>query len=221
MTWVLFDYGNVICAPQPERDVARLAEVAGCTVADLLTPYWAYRLDYDRAALDVTGYWQQVATDLGGSFTGPQIAELSQVDAGSWLHLRPASVDLVAELAGASAGGRGGGWGLAVLSNAPEDTAQAVSSLPVAAHFEHLMFSCYLKLAKPDPECFRAALAVLRAEPADVIFLDDRPDNVAAAAALGIRSARFTDAETARADLARYGVSVPRDPRLDRRARNE
>jgi putative hydrolase of the HAD superfamily len=202
MTWVLFDYGNVICAPQPDRDVARLAKVAGCTVADLLTPYWAYRLDYDRAALDVTGYWQQVATDLGGSFTGPQIAELSQVDAASWLHLRPASVDLVAGLAAA-------GVPLAVLSNAPEDTAQAVSSLPVATHFEHLMFSCYLKLAKPDPECFRAALAVLRAEPADVIFLDDRPDNVAAAATLGIRSARFTDATAARADLARYGCLAP------------
>lgn len=221
MTWVLFDYGNVICQPQPDRDVARLAELAGCTVADLLTPYWAYRLDYDRAALDVTSYWQQVAADLGRSFSGPQIAELSRVDAGSWLHLRPDSVDLVAELAAASAGGRGGGWGLAVLSNAPEDTAQAVSGLPVAAHFEHLIFSCYLKLAKPDPECFRAALAVLAAEPADVIFLDDRPDNVAAAAALGIRSAHFTDAGAARADLVRYGIPAPTGPRLDRRARNE
>lgn len=202
MTWVLFDYGNVICQPQPERDVARLAEVAGCPVADLLPPYWAYRLDYDRAALDVTGYWQQVAARLGRSFTGPQIAELSRLDAGSWLHLRPASVDLVAGLAAV-------GQHLAVLSNAPQDTAQAVSALPVAAHFEHLIFSCDLKLAKPDPECFRAALAVLRAGPADVVFLDDRPDNVAGAAALGIRSALFTGAGAARADLARYGVQLP------------
>jgi putative hydrolase of the HAD superfamily len=186
--------------------VAVLARAAGCPVADLLPPYWAYRLDYDRAALDVTSYWQQVAADLGGSFTDPQIAELSRLDAGSWLHLRPASVDLVAGLAAA-------GVRLAVLSNAPEDTAQGVSGLPVAAHFEHLIFSCYLKLAKPDPECFRAALAVLGAGPADVIFLDDRPGNVAAAAALGIRSARFTDATAARADLARYGV----EPRAETR----
>ena len=209
MTWVLFDYGGVICQPQPERDVARMAEAAGCPVADLLVPYWAYRLDYDRAALDVTGYRQQVGADLGRSFTGPQIAELSRLDAGSWLHLQPATVDLVAGLAAASAGGRGGGWDLAVLSNAPDDTAQAVHGLPVAGYFQHLVFSCYLKLAKPDPECFRAALGVLRAEPADVIFLDDRPDNVAAAATLGIRSARFTDGQTARADLAGYGVSLP------------
>ena len=199
MTWVLFDYGNVICQPQPEQDIARLAEAAGCPVAELLPPYWAYRLDYDRAVLDVTSYWQQVAADLGGSFTEAQIAELSRLDAGSWLHLRPGSVQLVADLAAA-------GVRLAVLSNAPGDTAQAVAGLPVAAHFEHLMFSCDLKLAKPDPECFRAALAVLRAAPAEVIFLDDRSDNVAGAAALGIRSIHFTGPETARADLARYGV---------------
>ncbi|HEY2126834.1 MAG TPA: HAD family phosphatase [Streptosporangiaceae bacterium] len=209
MTWVLFDYGNVICQPQPEPDIARLAEAAGCPVAELLPPYWAYRLDYDRAALDVTSYWQQVAADLGGSFTEAQIAELSRLDAGSWLHLRPGSVQLVADLAAA-------GVRLAVLSNAPGDTAQAVAGLPVAAHFEHLMFSCDLKLAKPDPECFRAALAVLRAAPADVIFLDDRPDNVAGAAALGIRSIHFTGPETARADLARYGVEpAPKEGAAD------
>jgi putative hydrolase of the HAD superfamily len=202
MTWVLFDYGNVICEPQPSRDVAALARAAGCTVADLLPPYWAYRLDYDRAALDVTSYWQQVAADLGSSFTGPQIAELSRLDAGSWLHLRPASVDLVAGLAAA-------GVRLAVLSNAPEDTALGVSGLPVAGYFEHLIFSCQLKLAKPDPECFRAALAVLGARPADVIFLDDRPNNVAAAAALGIRSIHFTGPEAARAALAGFGVELP------------
>jgi putative hydrolase of the HAD superfamily len=202
MTWVLFDYGGVICQPQPGRDVARMAAAVGCPVADLLVPYWAYRLDYDRATLDVTRYWQQVGADLGRSFTSPQIAELSRLDAGSWLHLQPDTVHLVAGLAAA-------GMRLAVLSNAPDDTAQAVHGLPVARHFQHLVFSCHLKLAKPDPECFRAALGVLQAEPADVIFLDDRPDNVAAAAALGIRSARFTDARTARADLAGYGVSLP------------
>ncbi len=202
MTWVLFDYGGVICQPQPERDVARLAEVAGCPVTDLLIPYWAYRLDYDRAALDVTSYWQQVAADLGRSFTEPQIAELSRLDAGSWLHQQPDTADLVADLAAA-------GLPLAVLSNAPEDTAQAVSGLPVAAYFRHLVFSCHLKLAKPDPACFRAALGVLRAEPADVIFLDDRPENVAGAAALGIRAVHFNDAGAARADLARLHPQLP------------
>ena len=99
------------------------------------------------------------------------------------------------------------GQRLALLSNAPADVAEAVQALPVAGYFEHLVFSCALKSAKPDPECFQATLAVLGAEPADVIFLDDRPDNVAAAAALGMVSFQFTGAAAARADLARRGIA--------------
>ncbi len=69
------------------------------------------------------------------------------------------------------------------------------------------MFSCALKSAKPDPECFRATLALLDADPGDVVFLDDRADNVTGAAALGIRSVQFTDAAAARDGLARHGIA--------------
>jgi putative hydrolase of the HAD superfamily len=200
MTWVLFDYGGVICEPQPESDRARLASASGGPAADFEVAYWRYRLDYDRAVLDVTAYWRSVAADLGRAYTDAQIAELSRLDTASWLTLQPATVDLITGLAAA-------GHRLALLSNAPADVAEAVHELPLAHHFEHLVFSCALKSAKPDPECFQATLAVLGAEPADVIFLDDRPANVAAAAALGLVSFQFTDAQAARADLARYGIA--------------
>jgi putative hydrolase of the HAD superfamily len=205
MTWVLFDYGGVICEPQPEVDRARLARASGGPVADFEAAYWRYRLDYDRAALDAAAYWQRVAADLGRSYTGAQIAELSRLDTASWLTLQPGTVDLIIGLAAA-------GQRLAVLSNAPADVAEAVQRLPLAGHFEHLVFSCALKSAKPDPECFRATLAVLQAGPGDVIFLDDRPDNVAGAAALGIRSVQFTGAPAARADLARHGIAPAGTP---------
>ena len=199
MSWVLFDYGGVICEPQPEADRARLARASGAPVADFEAAYWRYRLDYDRAVLDVTAYWQRVAADLGRSYSDAEIAELSRLDAASWLTLQPGTVDLITGLAAA-------GQRLAVLSNAPSDVAEAVGRLPLAGYFEHLVFSCALKSAKPAAECFRATLALLEADPGDVIFLDDRPENVAGAAALGIRSVQFTGAPAARADLARYGI---------------
>jgi putative hydrolase of the HAD superfamily len=200
MTWVLFDYGGVLCYPQSAHDRDLLARAAGSPAADFDAAYWHYRLDYDRAALDTTAYWQQVAAWLGTRFTGSQIAELSRLDTQSWLNLQAATVDLAAGLAAA-------GHRLAVLSNAPEDVALAVPELPMAAYFEHLLFSCFLKTAKPAPDCFRAALGALGADPAEVVFLDDRADNVAAASALGIRSLQFTDAPAARAGLAGYGVT--------------
>ncbi len=199
MSWVLFDYGGVICYPQPAADVARLAAAAGGSMAEFEAAYWPYRLDYDRAVLDATAYWQRVGSHLGRSYSDAEIAELSRLDTASWMSLQPETVALVGGLAAA-------GVRLAVLSNAPEDVAGAVRELPVARHFEHLVFSCFVKSAKPDPECFRATLAVLQAEPGEVIFLDDRPANVAGASQLGIRSLHFSGAGRARSDLAGYGV---------------
>jgi putative hydrolase of the HAD superfamily len=200
MTWVLFDYGGVTCELQSEADRAGLASASGGPAAEFDASYWRYRLDYDRAALDVTTYWQRIAADLGRSYRDAEIAELSRLDTMSWMTLQPGTVELITGLAAA-------GQRLALLSNAPADVAEAVQALPVAGYFEHLVFSCELKSAKPDPECFQATLAVLGAEPAEVIFLDDRPGNVAAAAALGMVSFQFTDARAARADLARRGIA--------------
>ena len=63
------------------------------------------------------------------------------------------------------------GLPLALLSNAPEPLAEAIAGLPIAAHFGHLIFSCQLKLAKPDPQCYSRALARLVAS-AEEVFID-------------------------------------------------
>ena len=51
MTWVMFDYGGVICSPQPEQDLAAMAAVAGSRVPEFRDAYWARRLAYDLAGL--------------------------------------------------------------------------------------------------------------------------------------------------------------------------
>ena len=201
MTWVLFDYGGVICTPQPEADAALLAGAAGAPVADFRDAYWAYRLSYDRGELDGVTYWQKVAAALGRSFSAAEVADLTRLDVASWLHLRPGTVALLEDLAAA-------GHRLALLSNAPAETAEAVAALPVAALFERCAFSYFLRSAKPEPDCFRAALALLGAGPDEVILVDDRPENVAAAAALGIRGVHFTAPDAARAALAGLGVTT-------------
>jgi putative hydrolase of the HAD superfamily len=196
MTWVVFDYGGVICTPQPERDVAAMAALAGAAVPGFRDAYWARRLAYDLAELTTGEFWRAAAGQLGRPWDGSAAAALNSLDIASWMHLRPGTVRLIEDLSGDS------GTRLALLSNAPYPIAGAVAALPLARHFEQLLFSCHLRLAKPDPRCFRAALDMLGAEPADVFFIDDRADNVAAASALGIRALRFTSAGAVRAWLA-------------------
>jgi putative hydrolase of the HAD superfamily len=201
MGWVLFDYGGVISQPQPEAEVALLARVAGSTAGDFTAAYWAHRLDYDRGELDGVTYWQKVAASLGRSFSIAEMAELTRLDIASWLHLEPGTVSLIEDLAAA-------GHRLSLLSNAPAEVAEAVAALPVAACFEHCLFSCYLRAVKPEPECYRAVLALLGASPADVVFVDDRAHNITGAQALGIRGVHFTGPAQARAALARHGVTA-------------
>jgi putative hydrolase of the HAD superfamily len=203
-TWVMFDYGGVICTPQPSADVAALAAAAGVPVPDLQGPYWAYRLSYDRAELDGATYWHKVAAALGCSFPAARVAELIRLDVESWLHLRDGTVSLIEELAAA-------GYRLALLSNAPADFAEVMAEQPVARFFEHLAFSCFLGSVKPEPACYRAVLGMLGARPADVVFIDDRPENVAGAAAVGIHAVHFTTPEAVRAALAAQEIlTTPR-----------
>ncbi len=202
LPWVVFDYGGVIATPQPDEDVALLAAAAGVPVPDFQRAYWAYRLSYDRAELDAAAYWQRVAAALGRSFSAGQRAELNRLDIESWLHLSAGTVALIEDLAAA-------GYPLALLSNAPAEVAEVVAGLPVTRAFAHRAFSCFLGSVKPEPECYLAVLAMLGARPAEVVFVDDRPENVAGAAALGIRGVHFTSAAQARTALAGHQVCAP------------
>ena len=195
MTWVMFDYGGVVSQPPSPEEVASLAGAAGVTVPALMGAYWEWRRAYDLAELDASGYWRQVGRSLGRGFSEAEISELIRLDRMSWLRLQAGTVALIKDLAAA-------GRPLALLSNAPGELAEAISGLPVAAYFGHLLFSCQLKHAKPDPECYNRALARLGASAEDVIFVDDRAENVAAAATLGLRSVHFTSPDEARAAVA-------------------
>jgi putative hydrolase of the HAD superfamily len=190
--WVMFDYGGVISHPPTQQDLGLLAGVAGAAVPAFTEQYWSWRSAYDLAELDVAGYWRQVGRGLGRSYSETQVAELARLDRASWLRLQAGTVALIEDLAAA-------GQPLALLSNAPDQLAEAISGLPIARYFGHLLFSCQLKSAKPDPACYSRALGTLGAEARDVVFIDDRGENVTAAAGLGLRSVLFTDAHGTRA----------------------
>jgi putative hydrolase of the HAD superfamily len=205
MSWVVFDFGGVIGTQQPEEDVAAMAAAAGVTTAEFGRAYWPPRFAYDVGDLSAEGFWQDIAGRLGRSFTRPQIAELVRLDVASWSHLCEDTLRLIHDL-------RSAGQRLAVLSNMPREQVEVVAGMPVAGHFEHLLFSCDFKAGKPDPGCFRQALDRLGAPAREVIFIDDREVNVRAASEVGMRAIQFTSPQQARAALAEIfgpGVLLP------------
>jgi putative hydrolase of the HAD superfamily len=184
VTWLLCDYGEVLSLAQSPGDLVAIEKEAGRSGSSFWDDYWLHRPAYDRANLGVTEYWALV---LGVPAVDPdQLRRLIRLDAASWLHPNPLSL-----AAAAQAGSRG--LQLAILSNAPFEVADAIDAADWLAGFSPRLFSCRLGAIKPEPAAFRSALDALHAKPQEVIFFDDRPANVAAALALGLRSHLFEE----------------------------
>ena len=65
--------------------------------------------------------------------------------------------------------------------------------------FERVFLSQEIGLLKPDPAVFRYVLEQIGCQPREVVLIDDNPQCVAAAAALGLETVLFCDtAQTAR-----------------------
>lgn len=190
---MICDYGEVISLAQPPEDLAAIEGAAGVRGDGqrFWDAYWHHRRSYDRADLTAAEYWEAVA---GRLFEPEALEHLTRMDVASWLHPNPNSISAVAEL-------RDRGVQLALFSNAPVELADELQAAPWLESFSEKFFSSKLGEVKPDRASYQAVLDSLRAEAADVVFVDDRPANVAGAEAIGIRAFLFEDPAQLRALL--------------------
>jgi 2-haloacid dehalogenase len=77
---------------------------------------------------------------------------------------------------------------------------------PLFDHFADIIVSGEERLTKPDPAIYQLALTRFGLAPGEGYFIDDRADNVEAAAANGFVAHQFRDAETLAAELRRLGL---------------
>lgn len=73
-------------------------------------------------------------------------------------------------------------------------------------YFKIALSSCYVGLRKPDLAMYRRALDILGTPPPRVLFIDDREENVAGAAASGMKTIRFTGEVELWKELEKLGV---------------
>ncbi len=90
---------------------------------------------------------------------------------------------------------------VAVLSNASTDLEQQIlhEKLNILHRFDLVVNSAREGVRKPDPAIYALTLDRLGVTAQQAIFVDDMPENVAAAAALGIHAIQFRDQHQAAA----------------------
>ena len=97
---------------------------------------------------------------------------------------------------------------LVLITNATTRLETDLDRLGIDQAFDHVVNSSSVGHVKPQAEIFDAALDLLDIETDEVFFVDDRAENVIAAAGAGINGHHFRTLEGLKRALARFGLPV-------------
>jgi putative hydrolase of the HAD superfamily len=198
---VLFDYGMVLSAPPDPAAWQRMLDITGFDEKTLQHNYWIPRHDYDRGDLTGPQYWEKVAFTAGTILTPDQVTALLSADVDLWTQLNPPMLEWAQRLQ--RAGIRTG-----ILSNIGDAMTEGIlKKFEWICDFHHCTWSYRLRTAKPDLSIYKAAAEGLDTPPPNILFLDDKPENVDAARAVGMQPIQYIDHNTFEREMERLGLA--------------
>jgi putative hydrolase of the HAD superfamily len=183
---VLFDYGMVLSGPPDPAVWARMLTITGLSEDHLHHGYWAHRHAYDRGDLTAEAFWNKTAATARILLTPSQLTDLIEADTDLWGTINPPMVAWVQSLQRA-------GIPTGILSNmgdAMETGLRARHSW--IAGFNHYTWSHALNLAKPEPAIYRHAAQGMATPAENILFIDDKSENIEAALAAGMQAIQYT-----------------------------
>ena len=173
---IVFDLAGVVFARNPLRFPKHLEEFFSfvfTTPEGGVPKFWS---DYDRGTRSVDEVAEAVACYRNCSV---EEAKANMLLAIEYQEEIEATARLIPELKMA-------GYRVIVLSNMSKEYIDFLRKKPVYSHFDEEIISCEVGLVKPEREIYELLLTRYGLRPDETIFIDDRQENVDAAAELGI-----------------------------------
>lgn len=203
---VLFDFGQVLSLAADPAVWQQMLNISGLSEADLHREYWAHRHEYDRGTFTGDSYWHKVAAGSHATFTPAQIAALITADVNLWSRLNLPMVEWAQGLQ--RAGIRTG-----ILSNIGDQMAIGLcAKFHWISAFDHCIWSHALKLAKPEAAIYHCAAQGLSTDPAQILFIDDKQENIEAAQAAGMQAILYTSQAAFEEEMRRRGLDFLLNP---------
>jgi putative hydrolase of the HAD superfamily len=186
---VLFDYGLVLTGPADPAARAEMRRVLGVEDERVQAAYWRYRDAYDRGALSGVAYWHEVAGAVGQTLDAESLAALIAADNALWTQPNQPMIDWAARLQRV-------GIKTGILSNIGDEMELGVRArFAWLAEFAHHTFSHRLGMAKPDAAIYRHAAEGLGIAAREILFVDDRIENIEAARGVGMMAVQYAGQE--------------------------
>lgn len=178
-----------------------MKEEAGLSEADFFQAYWAPRDDYDRGTLNAEAYWDAVAAAAKVQLDEAARTRLIALDVDLWTEMNAPMLAWVQRLH--SAGIRTG-----ILSNIGDAMAEGIrKKFDWIGRFDHAVWSHELLLRKPEPAIYAAAVRGLGVPAAEVLFLDDKQENITAALAAGLQGIVYITHEAFEREMTERGLA--------------
>ena len=135
-----------------------------------------------RTLADEEDFWRDYGAQLAGRLGLPEGEGARIVQA--WPYQRflmpaPGVREVLTQL-------RARGLKIGVLSNTLPNVAVTLEAVELADVVDVAISTCALGVHKPEPRAFTLAAKLLEVAPEEVLFVDDRPENVAAARGVGM-----------------------------------
>ena len=190
---IIFDFGNVLVEWHPER-------VYGKYFGDEAKAWWFLRhvTDMDwRQRIDCGESQDACIEELQGRF--PEYREAIALYRDRWREMltgeMPGMREMLTEL-------KDTGYEIYGLTNWSMETfPEARRHFSILQMIDRYVVSAAEGYVKPDPQLFQVLLDRYHLQADDCIFVDDNPDNVAAACQMGMKGIVFGGAENLRKEL--------------------
>ena len=171
---IVFDLAGVVFARNEARCPQELMDYFYfINSGEQLPDFWC---DYDRGTRSFDNVAERLAQFRGSDV---QTARHMMATAITYQDQVAPTAELIAELKGES-------YRLFVLSNMSKEYIDFLRKMPVYQYFDGEVISCEVGLNKPEREIYSLLLDRFSLDPLQTMFIDDRKENVVAAAELGI-----------------------------------
>jgi len=95
---------------------------------------------------------------------------------------------------------------IGMLSNIDDRYTKLIRDFGFYEPFDPCLLSCEMGLEKPDPKAYELLLKALNLPPKEIVFIDDKVENVEAAKAMGIDAILYTSEPQLRDELSKRGA---------------
>ncbi len=202
ITCLLVDIGGVLLTDgwgHASRTLA--AEAFGLNPKEMETRHYENFYTYEIGKITIEEYLKRVVFDKRRIFSPNSFMKFMYAQSKPF----PRMINLITQIKAKY------GLKIVVVSNeARELNAYRIRKFRLDLFVDAFISSCYVGLRKPDKDIFRLALDISQAKPEQIVYIENTSMFVQIAQSMGIQSILHTDYKSTCAQLASFGLKVPK-----------